>query len=607
MKDGIPGEPGSVCEPPEACCLPGQVCEEIPPNCCVLKDGTPRGPGSVCGDIVGCCFEDQTCEEIPRSCCEMKGGEPFPDCSFCVPCILEVTKECQVPATPGAFDCNRPIDELRMIWDGTQKIRIKAYKGDTSAALLADIDGIQIGDEVSVSGYAGSPNDVIWEIFVAGTSTKIGESMFHLSCSDNEMNGPEDCGNREGNGKRNDAGLINDWLLEGMVDATDTLDCTPTPEEPSSSCRVFATETLCQQRPTELHLRYNGGDCAQSSNTQAADKWSCSGDAGAGKVRIVAGNGSTIYLESSGVQVGDVLVLADGGNSLGSETFVNVFVDDDTDTLLQEITLHTSCSQPLAIGDRFGSMEVAGFLNEDQGFVQLGTEIVYVYTITNTGDGKVFGITVDDDVIGHVCDIPSLDPGQMETCTKMALVDRTTTNTVTVEGFSTEDQTGEKTCTASASTTVCVVEPPTDCCAAGRPGGLRMQYTGEDCGATSHSQGAGKVSCKGDPAFAPTVRIRASDKANPSDSGARLWFDDTVALNATFDVDAANAGETELKSETFIHVFGPDDTLLQSIKFHTSCSQPLFAGDQFSRPADAGWRGGARALPCRADPRRICR
>ena len=93
--------------------------------------------------------------------------------------------------------------------------------------LLADIDNIQIGDEVSVSGYTGSPNDVCWEVFQAGTVNLIGLSNFHVSCSDQEMNGPKDCGNREGNGKNNDPGLINDWLLEGIVDEGGELDCTP--------------------------------------------------------------------------------------------------------------------------------------------------------------------------------------------------------------------------------------------------------------------------------------------------------------------------------------------------------------------------------------------
>ena len=81
---------------------------------------------------------------------------------------------------------------------------------------------------MTVSGYAGSPNDVYWEIFEAGTDIKIGESKFHMSCSDQEMNGPEDCGTAQGDGKANESGLINDWLLEGMTLGNEGFfDCNP--------------------------------------------------------------------------------------------------------------------------------------------------------------------------------------------------------------------------------------------------------------------------------------------------------------------------------------------------------------------------------------------
>jgi hypothetical protein len=152
--------------------------------------------------------------------------------------IVKITKDyaitvnfeesCSVTFEPlpgGDFQCEKPIDALSMIWDGTQSVRIKAWKGNPGSLLLADIDNVAIGDEVTVSGFAGSPNDVVWEVFEAGTSTKIGESKFHLSCSDNAMNGPEDCGARQGDGKGNDANLINDWIFEGMVGAGGTLDC----------------------------------------------------------------------------------------------------------------------------------------------------------------------------------------------------------------------------------------------------------------------------------------------------------------------------------------------------------------------------------------------
>ena len=76
----------------------------------------------------------------------------------------------------------------------------------------------------------GSPNDQVWEIFDATTAdpapVKIGESKFHISCSDDNMNGVEDCGKIEGDGKSNDPGFMTDWTLEGMS-GDQELVCTP--------------------------------------------------------------------------------------------------------------------------------------------------------------------------------------------------------------------------------------------------------------------------------------------------------------------------------------------------------------------------------------------
>lgn len=77
------------------------------------------------------------------------------------------------------------------------------------------------------------------------------------------------------------------------------------------------------------------------------------------------------------------------------------------------------------------------------------------------------------------------------------------------------------------------------------------------------------------------MHIIATDKANPNDPKAKVWFNGTVGLNDTFDIDAMNAGETLLKADTYVKIFALNGTLLQDIKFHTSCSQPLNVGDQF--------------------------
>ena len=134
-----------------------------------------------------------------------------------------------------------------------------------------------------------------------------------------------------------------------------------------------------------------------------------------------------------------------------------------------------------------------------------------------------------------------------------------------------------------------LTEPPPseDQCKKGfKPQLLKMQYTGEDCAASNNDQDPKKTLCEGDPRSDTKVFIRASDKEDPVDSKAKVWFEGMVDLNLnyTFDINAANAGEDTLKSNTWALIYDSEDkdrSLLQKINFHTSCSQPLAVGDQF--------------------------
>ena len=47
-----------------------------------------------------------------------------------------------------------------------------------------------------------------------------------------------------------------------------------------------------------------------------------------------------------------------------------------------------------------------------------GDTITYRYVVTNIGSVDLFDISVDDDVLGHICDILLLHPGESQTCTK---------------------------------------------------------------------------------------------------------------------------------------------------------------------------------------------
>ena len=141
---------------------------------------------------------------------------------------------------------------------------------------------------------------------------------------------------------------------------------------------------------------------------------------------------------------------------------------------------------------------------------------------------------------------------------------------------------------------------PQSCCESGKPVALTMQYTGDDCTATSHTQDPRKVKCEGDPNDADPVFIIANDKKDPDDPKAKVWFSGDVPLDGLFDIDAAFAGQSTLKKDTYIHIFVDDskNVKLQTVKFHTSCSQPLNTGDQFGAsrlvncegPGGRSWR-----------------
>jgi hypothetical protein len=100
-----------------------------------------------------------------------------------------------------------------MIWQGANNVNILTEGGES-------ITGINNGDVVTF-GTVGLGNDV--ELTLSGGAS--GTSEFHVSCSDNDMDGPEDCGTSQGNGKSDDGGLVNDWALEGMTGEDGVIDC----------------------------------------------------------------------------------------------------------------------------------------------------------------------------------------------------------------------------------------------------------------------------------------------------------------------------------------------------------------------------------------------
>ncbi|NOZ08020.1 MAG: prepilin-type N-terminal cleavage/methylation domain-containing protein, partial [FCB group bacterium] len=115
-----------------------------------------------------------------------------------------------------------------------------------------------------------------------------------------------------------------------------------------------------------------------------------------------------------------------------------------------------------------------------------------------------------------------------------------------------------------------------------RPAILSMTYTGDDCSLTHSSQSSGMVSCSGDPQFASPVEILATNSSDPADPTANIWFDGYVAIDSSFNINAYNAIQDHLDLDTYVHILDVSTgATLQTVKFHTSCSEPLYQNDQF--------------------------
>jgi hypothetical protein len=131
-------------------------------------------------------------------------------------------------------------------------------------------------------------------------------------------------------------------------------------------------------KPQKLTLEYTGKNCSASGNSQDQD--TCQGNpGGASTVRIIAsskqdpfhrknkvwfdgqvslGQGSTFELDATNCQ-GQA---CRNETRLGGQTYISIF--DTGGSLLQQISMHTSCSEPLNFGDEFGGVRLKGFIPE---------------------------------------------------------------------------------------------------------------------------------------------------------------------------------------------------------------------------------------------------
>jgi len=404
-------------------------------------------------------------------------------------------------------------------------------------------------------------------------------------------------------------------------------------------------------KPVTLTFAYTGGGEDATDTGQAEGKYAVSGDPNeAAAVHIVASSEKYLSdvlpantLFSGTVGLGDKFVLdvanASGLDSFRSNTYI--FLQDTGGEVLQTVQYHTSCSTPITLGDIVGGLTLTGFfgtngigasladepgddIGEDADEptgpeAAIGDMAIWTYIVTNPGDVQLGGVVVTDDNgtpgdagddfnpapveqdgfnVGDTDADGRLDPGEQwrYTATDIVEVEGQHANLATVTGTPLDDSGapfGADNVTADDPAHHFAVLPAIPVCQSGeKPQVLTMRYTGDGADATSHSQDPDKVTVEGDPADAQVVRIVAASKSSLDDPKAEIFFDGSVALGETFAIDSADADMGKLKSETHLFIFDAvTGELLQTVRFHTSCSQPLILGDQFGAVQLRGFLG----------------
>lgn len=400
-------------------------------------------------------------------------------------CDLKVTKTCEVippPPSTTPFVCSnaKPLDVLTMINGSGQTVsNIRVYRDkydpkNPAKNLMYTLAGpFANGAEVAAEGYAAASavNDVDW-VFQANGTTYI--SRFHRSCSDPDMNGPEDCGKPQGNAKSTSTSLqglpvLNTWALEGLAGNGLELNCT-TPDP----VQTFPTADAC------LTTQKDQPSCTTQGKPKELVKYTVTSPNSLCTISNGQGGKATCNVTGAFDSAQIASVLAAGSSDLNKDVYTVVPTEVNKDGTVKvtfngsdfkadsffrlsqangrvDLKIHTSCSQVLAVGDVFGPLTLVGF-NGATG----GTPVRYGYTLLNQGNPVTVSSIVDDKLgpisFSSDCEtgLPNLATNGSVRCTKEGAVTQTTTNTVTVNATLAN---GTTSCPATDSLTVTVAPP----------------------------------------------------------------------------------------------------------------------------------------------------
>jgi hypothetical protein len=170
---------------------------------------------------------------------------------------------------------------------------------------------------------------------------------------------------------------------------------------PALPCKLYAPQregplTTCMHRPLAATFLYNGGGCGQSDNLNFLN-FTCNdfnggppvSEGGEAFIQVKGNGGSGPIVFERNVTVGDVFVVSGNDNYDGSIDFldedlqISIFTPEHNGSVLQEVNhVSLTCSSPLELLNRYGSVQVIEVFNAEQGLVSPITTYSTVVTLS---------------------------------------------------------------------------------------------------------------------------------------------------------------------------------------------------------------------------------
>ena len=385
-------------------------------------------------------------------------------CEQVAVCAIEVDKTCAVLPPPSSGDllCQAAISATTLRYTGPDLSNATVvFEGDKRG--LATYTGVDLVSGVTVLTSAQENGFTIdaGDGEGLGSKTRITINgvleIIHTSCSaiyaadqpaplDGGTPNPPD--SSKGDPSPN-------WEVVNFRDKDGALvvEPDPTPPDGEQSCIIQPREASCETlgKPTTLVFRYTGDDCPGSNSQGNSSECTGTVDGTAG-VTVTVDTGDGYAASPQTVPPGGLFEVTRGGSDFKSNTVIDIANAGGT----QSNTVHTSCSQPLKVGDTFGALELVSF-NGDSG----GGEVVYRYLVSNVGNTDVTLTSVFDDLLGEqLVPAPQALPqgGFVELFSGTEVISAETTNVVDVAGNVAGDPSA--TCAATDSVTVEIAPPP---------------------------------------------------------------------------------------------------------------------------------------------------